>query len=131
MVCLNYQTATIPLTSHGSAKQLNQPTNPIQNNMEILCKVLQQGQVKTREYVDKVTNQPAQFKTLPVLLQCGNGTMWAELVQEQATYYEQYPIDTGRLWQADVAMTGRTYVDANGQERQQTDIRLNRLVAIY
>lgn len=99
--------------------------------MEILCKVLQQGQAKTREYTDKVTNQPAQFKTLPVLLQDGNSTMWAEFVQEQATYYEQYPIDTGRLWQADVTMTGRTYVDANGQERQQTDIRLNRLVPIY
>lgn len=99
--------------------------------MELLSKVLQQGQIKSREYTDKLTNQPAQFKTLPVLLQCGNGTMWAELVQEQATYYEQYPIDKARLYQADVTMTGRVYVDANGQERQQTDIRLNRLVAIY
>lgn len=99
--------------------------------MELLCKVLQQGQSRTREYVDKVTNQPSQFKTLPVLLQVGESTMWAELIQEQATYYEQYPIDTARLYQADVTMRGRTYVDSNGQERQQIDIRLNRLVAIY
>lgn len=99
--------------------------------MELLCRVLQQGQIKSREYTDKMTNQPAQFKTLPVWLQCSGSTFWAELVQEQATYYEQYPLDPDRLYQVDVTMTGRTYVDAQGQERQQTDIRLNRLYAIY
>lgn len=97
--------------------------------MELICKVLKQHEISVRDYTD-TSGQPKQFKSIPLLLQSGSSTIYAEAVQEYADYLRDYPTNPAHVYTATLTMNGRSYTDSNGKERYQTDIRVTSLVRL-
>lgn len=98
--------------------------------MEIICRVIWQSDLKVRPYEDKVTHEQRQFKTVAVRLQCGADTIHAEAVQDQAEYLQQYPLSAGVYYVAYLSVTARSFIDAQGAERWQTEFRLQRILTL-
>lgn len=94
--------------------------------MEILCQVVEQHDLQARQYED-ASHQQKTFKSVGVVLRSGSETLYVEAVQEYAEYLKEYPLNPQTLYRAYIQANARSYIDAVGKTRYQTEIRLQKI----
>lgn len=98
--------------------------------MELICKVTLQQELRTRDYEDRNTHEMRQFKTVGVVLYAGVDSIFAEAVQEYAEYLASNPLKGNTLYIASLTMQARTFTDAQGNQRWQSEARITRIVPL-
>lgn len=62
--------------------------------MEIICKVVSQGTLESREWVNPNTNEKKQITTLPVTLKRGRDVIMTEATGDSAVNLSNNPLNT-------------------------------------
>lgn len=98
--------------------------------MEIICKCIQQHPLRVRDYEDRNTHENKQFKSVGLVLYAGTDNIFCEAVQEYAEYLTNNPLSSNHLYAAQLTLTARSFKDAQGNERWQTEARLTRIIPL-
>lgn len=61
--------------------------------MEVICKVVSQGTLESREWVNPNTNEKKQINSLPVTLKRGRDVIITEATGDLAMSLSQYPLN--------------------------------------
>lgn len=91
--------------------------------MELICTAVEQQKLVTRDYTD-TKGQQQKFRSVGVVLRCGNDFFYCEGTHELADYLEKYPLKAGDHYVARIAWRTSEYTDSKGEKRTKVEGRL-------
>lgn len=95
----------------------------------MLVKIIKVMPQASREYTDR-QGQKQVFKSKGFILNAGDGTFYAEAVQETATALEELGIKEGDCAFVQLSYVAREYKDSQGISRYANEITLRQMLMI-
>ena len=95
--------------------------------MELICRILKQHPLQTRQYTDR-NGQPQTFTSVGLNLASGTDTLYAEITGEQAVKCATMSQDY--YYKVDLSARAETWTDQQGQERNGTRLYVNRIATL-
>lgn len=95
----------------------------------MVTKIINVFPLASRQYTDR-QGVTQVFKSKGFVLHNGDGTIYAEAVQEVADQLEQLDIKAGDCAFVQLASVARTYKTQKGEERYSTEFTIRQMVMI-
>jgi len=96
-----------------------------QNTMELIVRIQEQHALQEREYVNRQTNQPEKFASVGFILQHGDCSFYAEMIQEQAR--KAGALSKDFYYVATLQAQARPWEDQQGTKRFENRLTLTKL----
>lgn len=96
----------------------------------MVTKIIKVFQMSTRQYTDR-QGVAQVFKSKGFILHNGDGTIYAEAVQEQADQLQQLDIHEGDCAFVQLASVAREYKTQQGETRYSNEFTIRQMVMIW
>lgn len=93
--------------------------------MELIVRIMEQQALQEREYVNSKTGLSEKFATVGFVLQHGDSTLYAEMIQEQARRVGTLAKDF--YYVASLTAQARSWTDQQGALRYENRLTLSKL----
>lgn len=92
--------------------------------MELICRIIEQGALTTRQYTDR-QGQPQTFVSMPFVLASGADTFFCEMTGEDATKCGSF--DPKYYYKASLSARVTSFQSQQGDTVKKTSLYLNRI----
>jgi len=96
--------------------------------MELIVRIIEQGSLQEREYQNKTTGAMEKFASLPLVLQHGDCTFFAEAVQDMAR--KMGSVSRDFYYVATLQAQARPWTDQQGVQRYENRLTLTKLCVL-
>lgn len=96
--------------------------------MELIVRIQEQGSLQEREYQNRQTGVTEKFASMPFVLQHGDSTLYAEMIQEQAR--RQAALSKDFYYVATLQAQVRPWEDQQGAKHYENRLTLTKLCVL-
>lgn len=95
----------------------------------MVAKVIKVFPMTSREYTDRM-GQKQTFKSKGFIINAGDGTIFAEAIQETATALEELNIQEGEAVFVQLSYVAREYKDSQGNQRYSNEVTIRQMLVV-